>query len=134
MRERADDWHVPPWQLPGNFRLDAEPHSGPLVRDLANAAWVGAVLSHACLPVCCLGAPALVVGAVALCAAFLGAVLAPAAWLLAGRDLAGMEAGRIDRRGEGEAHFARQRGRVAFVLAVVAGLLWGWLLDVPSFF
>jgi hypothetical protein len=42
---RPAGWDVPPWELPGNFRLDCQPHRGPLLRRLANSGLVCAVVS-----------------------------------------------------------------------------------------
>src|SRR5947208_16970948 len=107
--QRPGGWHVPPWELPGHFRLDAEPHSGPLVRGLANAGWVCAVASYACLggfllPLCCVRVPFLALSATGLGAALLGGGVGPTAWLLAGRQLGGMRAGRVSREGEWAGH------------------------------
>jgi hypothetical protein len=33
-------WDIPPWELTGGFRFDSLPHRGPLLRRLANVAFV----------------------------------------------------------------------------------------------
>jgi hypothetical protein len=124
-------WEVPPWELPGNFRLDCAPHHGPLLRWLANIALVFVCGSFVLL----VTAPVFYMLSGSLFGAWLPFLLAPlggmiglAAWLPARRELVGMNAGRIDPSGQWEARFARDRGRAMFVLSLFFPLLYALLL------
>src|SRR5260221_7639047 len=90
-------WDVPPWLLPGNSRLDAEPHRGGLLRRLANASFLAALASL--YPLAC---PLFAVTSTSLPDAFLwlvpaiglgllGGLGSLTVWVLAGRDLRGMQ-------------------------------------------
>jgi hypothetical protein len=124
-------WEVPPWEIPGNFRLDCEPHRGFLLRWLANIAFLcalGAWGFFLTTPLFYLGrklgyatSSFVVLG----CAA---GILGLAAWLLARRDLARIRAGCMDPTGEGEVQFARTRGCVSFLLSLSLGLPCGLLI------
>jgi hypothetical protein len=48
--------------------------------------------------------------------------------VLARRDLAGMQVGRIDPSGTLETRFARQRGLAALVGGLAAAVVWGAVL------
>ena len=127
-------WEVPPWELPGNFRLDCEPHRATLLRWLANVGLLGATFAYcpcACAPCLCLvwwAAAFEVLVLTALALGLLGAWLGLTALVLARRDLAGMQTGRIDPSGALETRFARERGLAALVWGVLAGLGWGAVL------
>jgi hypothetical protein len=54
--------------------------------------------------------------------------LSLAAWVLAQRDLAEMAVGSMDRAGELETRFGRDRGRLAFLVGLCSSLLWGGAL------
>jgi hypothetical protein len=130
--EKHPKWDIPPWELPGNFRLDARPHRGPLLRRLANAAFVCAAVSfypNVCFLAICLVrswgmlfGPAVVLG-------LLGVGLALPTWVLARRDLQEMRKGRTCADG-GETRFARDRAVVGFSLGLFSSLWSGtWLLS-----
>jgi ABC-type branched-subunit amino acid transport system permease subunit len=122
---RWPDWQVPPWRLPGNFRLDCEPHHGALWRWLANLALVFCLGSWAAFlnsPLFCLkGDPTAAVTA-AFGLAIAAAALGLPAWLLARRELARMHAGVVDPSGQWETKFARDRGRRVFLLSLLVTL------------
>jgi len=83
MSERSDEDEELPWEGRGRMRLDCEPHRAGLVR--------------------LLGAASLVLGVLAVCGGVAGLVGLPlgiAAWTMARADLAKMQAGLMDRRGE----------------------------------
>jgi len=88
-----------PWEEPGNFRLDCEPHRGPLLMLLASASLGIGVLSF------CLLVPGLV-----------GLPLAVTVWLMAARDQKQMRAGRLDPRGLAQARIAYQYADAAVAL------------------
>jgi hypothetical protein len=122
---------VPPWELPGNFRLDCEPHHGPLMRWFANVALL-------CIG-CAFGLP-MIVPMFWLCKASrfalqlspflaaLGGLFGVVAWLQSRRELAQICAGRIDPSGEWDARFARDRGRDTFLLSLLFLLFYAILL------
>jgi hypothetical protein len=125
------DWDVPPWMLPGNSRLDAEPHRGTLLRWLANAAFLAALAALypcGCPLIACLVTPdnSLLLGpAIGLALlAILGGLTVRG---LSAHDLRGMTTGIINRDGEWETRFARSRALVSLAVALGAVLLWGGL-------
>lgn len=91
---------LPPWELPGHCRRDYRPHRGPLLRRLANTAFVLAVASY---PGLCLHA------LLAVWVGLLGSGLGLATWTLARHDLVQMRGGSRDPAGEGETYFALGR-------------------------
>jgi hypothetical protein len=95
----ADDEGDRPWEQPGGRRRDAEPHRGELLVMLAH-------LSQVC------GLGSLFVGAPAL----VGLPLAFAVRRAAGRDVAGMAAGRLDPRGQATTQHARDLATRGLVL------------------
>jgi hypothetical protein len=127
--EDSPNWDIPPWELPGNFRRDAEPHRGPLLRKLADAGYVCSAAS------CCpflfgvvfgvldnvgpvrFGGSGVIVLAIAV--GLLGVGLSIMTLVLARRDLAGMRSGLVDPTGEGETEFACGRA--------VRNTVWGFL-------
>ena len=87
-----------PWQQPGALPRDVEPHRGPTLLMLANAALLSSLLT-VCLP-----------GALVL--AFVLGILG---YWLAGKDLEKMRAGLLDPSGRTVAWRARQRSLWALV-------------------
>jgi hypothetical protein len=126
-RRLPPNWEVPPWEMPGGFRLDCEPHHEPMLRWLANVALlcvlsaIGLILAA---PVLLLFANSLRALAVAPWLGSGGGLLGLSAWLLARRELAGMRAGRIDRSAEWGVRFARERGRAVFVVGLFFPVLY----------
>jgi hypothetical protein len=93
----SEPWgDVPPWELPGGFRLDAEPHRGRLLRGLG----IVAVAAGAFLP-----------GAIICAPVALG--LGLAVWTLARRDLERIRRGLTDPDGANLTNEARELGVVA---------------------
>jgi hypothetical protein len=125
---RPPGWDIPPWELPGNFRLDAKPHHGPLLRQLANAAFICAVASYypcVCFLGCCILRSVVKLVGPAFLLGMLGAVFALPVCLVAQRDLWEMERGRTRRDGEFETRFGRDRAALASALGLFSFLLWG---------
>ncbi len=129
-KQEIPSWDIPPWELPGGFRFDTMPHRGPLLRWLANVAFVCAALSFYPLTGCYFvfwieesrirhffGAAAVL----GLVATFLGSQV----WRLAGGDLEAMRTGLIDPEGKWETKFAHDRAVNSIGLGLAAFLLWG---------
>jgi hypothetical protein len=95
---------LPPWEQPGRFRLDCEPHRGRLLSRLATAC-VG--MSIALAPVVLL----------------LGLTI----WCLARRDLAQMRRGLRDPSGSQLTTTAMNGAAVAIALSSVPGLPMWWV-------
>jgi hypothetical protein len=108
----ADPDESRPWERPGALRRDCEPHRGGMLRGLATA---GLILPLAGL----LLAP--LVGFVA------GVSVGLTVWVLAGRDLAKMDAGRMDPDGRRLTQSARRLG-LAGVLVSLGALALGGLI------
>jgi hypothetical protein len=108
--EDADDR---PWEQPGAFRLDCEPHRGGLLSALGQASLLLGVLALFCL------VPSV-----------LGLAVGVPTWVLARRDLGQMEAGLMDPRGwrKTQAGLERAKAGVVLCVTVIAGVLGGWLL------
>lgn len=107
-----------PWEEAGRVRRDCEPHRGPMLRGLG-------IVSVVLVPVGALASP--LIGVVA------GVALGLTVWVLAGRDLARMDAGVMDPEGRRETQSARRLGLagvlasfglLALVVLVVAALLY----------
>jgi hypothetical protein len=96
-----------PWQQPGAVPRDVEPHRGPRLLLLANAALLSGLLA-VCLPG-------------ALVPAF---VLGVSGYWLAGKDLEKMRAGFLDPSGRTTACRARQRSLWGLFLGLAAESLW----------
>jgi hypothetical protein len=109
----TDDHDEPPWEQPGAFRLDCEPHRGGLLSALGTISLVLGVLSLFCFPLC-----------------VTGLTFGLPAWVLAYRDLARMRAGLMDPTGREQTHAALGQARAGVVLSVLgaAGLFGGWFL------
>jgi hypothetical protein len=111
--EGITDRPVPPWELPGAFRRDCEPHRGPLLRRLGVLTvyldLFGVVFPPAVLPALPLGV---------------------AVWVMACRDLAGMRLGRVDPRGEVDARQARRDAICGVLIPLLTGQVFSlvWLV------
>jgi hypothetical protein len=129
--EGPPGWEVPPWELPGNFRLDCEPHRGPLLRWLANAGFLCALTSFfpcVCPLVFCLVPPdTVVLFAAPVGLSVLGASLGLTVWALARHDLGRMGKGLINPEGEWETKFAKKRAGACLGVSLVSLLLWSGL-------
>jgi hypothetical protein len=104
---------VPPWEQPGCFRLDCEPHRGELLKAIASVSVAVSFIS-----ICPLTYIALI----------LALPLSLSIWLLARHDLALMRKGKIDPHGEGLTDGARRLSFGAFVAAVIVSAFWGSIL------
>jgi hypothetical protein len=110
---QLDDADDRPWEQPGAFRLDCEPHRGNLLRFLGGLSLllgVASVGGFACVP---LAAP------MALVASGIGAAVNA----LACRDLRAMDAGRRDPRRRKQTRDARTRARVGLICGLLVSLL-----------
>jgi hypothetical protein len=97
-----------PWEKPGRFRLDCEPHRAGLLLLLGDISfWLAIVSLCTCLP-----------GVVSLP---LGATV----WVNARRDLERMHAGTMDPRGRDRTALARSGGGLGVVLTLLAWAVWG---------
>jgi hypothetical protein len=134
-------WSVPPWELPGGFRFDSQPHRGPLLRRLANAAFVCSMLSYypilgSCCLVFCFEESWIKIFGTAAVLGLLGSCLGLVVWLLARGDLEAMRTGLIDPEGKWETKFGRDRAVDSFGLGLGSLLMWTspvllvYLLDV----
>ena len=110
--ERTEE-EVLPWERPGAFRRDGEPHRGLLILSLGQASMVCSLLAYC--PCLFFVAP-------------LGVALGLAAWLLGRRDLAGMRVGLVDPAGEPPTKLGRDRGIEGLVVGVCPMLFWGGLI------
>jgi hypothetical protein len=122
---------LPPWQQPGNYRRDGEPHRGPMLLALAT---VGLTVS---VPGCCLsvlGLSATLVNGpdrplgdflisrgMIVGVELLGLALGLLAWLPAKWDVAGMKRGAVDPAGQWDTQRACSAG-LAWVLIAVLSL------------
>lgn len=122
-------WDIPPWELPGGFRFDSQPHRGPLLRRLANVAFVCSALAFCSLSGCyfvfCIAESwTKFFGAVEAILGLLGSCLGLVVWILARGDLEGMRTGRIDPGGKWETKFGCDRAFLSIGLGLFSLLLW----------
>lgn len=111
--ESADDADdVPPWEQPGAFRRDCEPHRAEMLGTMATASVVCAL--SGCFTWGISG--------------IVGVGLAVAICILARRDLKEMAAGRTDPAGEVATRLARRRSLRAVLFCVGVWLLVGTVL------
>jgi hypothetical protein len=119
------DRPVPPWELPGAFRRDAEPHRADWLSGLANAAYgacsLAFVISTPIVLVAVVGGreEAEVGAAVLAISALPGLLLGAVALAQARRDLGLMLRGLMDPGGQDRTAIAAQRGRDAVVLSLI---------------
>jgi hypothetical protein len=128
------DRPVEPWERPGHFRLDCEPHHGTVLLWMAIPGMIAggtgvyflvtvlyAALIHRVTPATVLAEPETAEQAlVLLVATVVGMVLGHAAWVLSRRDLAAMKAGLVDPRGQLATVEARRFALVGLVSSGVA--------------
>jgi hypothetical protein len=100
-----------PWERPGAFRLDCEPHRGDLLFLLARLS-----ISLSCVALC--------VVPLALIVLPLGIVVV----LLSARDLRLMDHGLMDPAGRGRVSAARRSAAWAAGIAPFAVLAWAWVV------
>ena len=99
------------WEQPYAFHRDCEPHRARLLKRVALASVLLGLLSG------CLLLPAAV-----------GLPLGLTVWVVAGRDLARMRAGRMDPGGVEETSRAREYASVGAVLNLLTLALVGWFV------
>lgn len=131
-------WDIPPWELPGDIRFDSQPHRGPLLRRLANVAFVCSVLSYFPL----FGCPYFIFYVfyvdeswitlfwAASIVGLLSACLGLEVWMLARGDLEEMRTGLNDPEAKSETKFGRDRALDGFILGLGSFLLW----SLPALF
>jgi hypothetical protein len=106
---------VPPWEQPGFFRLDCEPHRAWLLRTLAILAAVGgpaSLIGGGILSVYLDEAPRVFMIGLLLLPTALGTTVV----LLARKDLAAMRRGQIDPEGETLTRKAEDLGAAAMLV------------------
>jgi hypothetical protein len=125
---KSAKWDIPPWELPGGFRLDSKPHRGPLLRRLANIGFVCSLLSFypfGCFLFICIVESWIKVLAAAVVLGLLGSGFGLVVWMLARGDLQDMRTGLTNPDGKWETQFGRDRAILSFVLGFFSFLLWG---------
>jgi hypothetical protein len=114
-REDIEDVEsIPPWEWPGCFRMDCEPHRGEMLWWLACAGFGLGVLA---LFPCWGWVPGLLGTPFGLCIRY-----------LARADLAKMEAGRMDPAGEAVTSSAENLSTFGLAFSWVGTVVWGGLL------
>jgi hypothetical protein len=108
---REGEKPVPPWERPGCFRMDCEPHRAGLLRLMGTASLIASYFS---IP---LPFPFLVVGL----------PLSGMTWLMARSDLAKIQKGLMHPGGEWLAIAARKAGLSGLVFNLLSGVGWGAL-------
>jgi hypothetical protein len=126
------EWDIPPWELPGNYRFDCEPHRGIFLRRLANASFVFAAFALG-LSGFSLLVPTDVMHDLAtygLESVFgcLGMLFGVIAFLSASKELAGVRRGLINPEGQYETEFALRRALQGVLLGLISTPLWGALI------
>jgi hypothetical protein len=107
----AGDEDDRPWEQPGAFRLDCEPHRGDMLFFLARLS-----ISLSCVALC--------VAPLALIGLLLGIVVL----LLSARDLRLMDRGLMDPAGRRLVRAARRSAAWAIGIAPFAVLAWAWVV------
>jgi hypothetical protein len=129
--------HDRPWEQPGSFRRDCEPHRGGLLFALGQVSLLLGCLALFCLIPSVLGLagqarqPAIAfTGLFCGVPSVLGLAVGVPTWVLARRDLGQMEAGLMDPGGRRKTQAGLGQAKVGVVLCVtvLAGLLGGLLL------
>lgn len=105
------DKAVPPWERPGCFRRDCEPHRGEIVTGMAIAGLIVSQVSM-CLPLLLV----------------IGMPLNAITWYLARLDGTKMRKGLMDPSGEKVTAEARQTAGFAFALGIFWAAAWAALL------
>ncbi|HEY7311705.1 MAG TPA: hypothetical protein VH643_20250 [Gemmataceae bacterium] len=105
---------IPPWERPGCFRRDCEPHRGNLLASLACAG-----LTLGCLALYPLYG--LVFGLLGIPVSLCNRYLAKA-------DLAKMQAGRMNPYGEGVTASAKNMSTLGLAFSIAGTVVWGGLL------
>jgi hypothetical protein len=95
-----------PWEQPGAVRRDCQPHQGPVLLLMANAALVCNIIAF------CTGISAVP-----------GIALAPVVLVMGGRELEQMAAGWMDPAGRSQVQEARGWAWVALCLGVLGALV-----------
>src|SRR4051794_27651763 len=142
----ADDRHdaitdrpVPPWELPGHFRMDGAPHRNGLLDAIAflgvlahgfsaAAAFLGALPLLLTADVRCPGKPVVALAAASAGLALAGGALCGVARALARRDLAQMSGGLMDPRGRAGARAAEALAAAGVRMTAAPLVLWGLLV------
>ena len=108
-----DDESIPPWEQPGCFRMDCEPHRGTLLWWLGWASLIFGILAPLPWSGCGLGLFGIPLG---LCRRH-----------MAKADLAKMRAGLMDPHGEAVTKSAESLGTGGLVCGVIGTVVWGAL-------
>jgi hypothetical protein len=108
-----DDESIPPWERPGCFRMDCEPHRGDMLWWLGNISLILGVLA---LVPCCGWMPGLLGIPLGLCSKY-----------LAKGDLAKIRAGPMDPYGEGLTKSAMNLSSGGLWCSIIGTVVWGGL-------
>ena len=105
---------VPPWERPGYFRLDCEPHRGDMLWWLGFTSLFLGILA---LVPCCGWMPGIVGIPLGLCGRY-----------MAKGDLVKLRAGRMDPYGEGLTDSAMSLSNNGLGFSILGTVLWGGLI------
>lgn len=118
------DKPVPPWERPGCFRMDCDPHRAPLLRVMGIASVVGGLSGFLPLLFIFAGSPYGILGALFLCLV-VSPLISLATRFMARSDLAKMEKGLIDPSGEEQTVKALADSKTG--LGLNLGSIIGWV-------
>jgi hypothetical protein len=104
---------IVPWERPGCFLRDVEPHRGEILKVMAILGLIVSQMSM-CLPVLLL----------------IGMPLNVITWYLAKLDLAKMSKGRMEPSGEKVTTDAKRTAGFAFVIGIICAVTWAMVLLV----
>jgi hypothetical protein len=105
---------IPPWERPGCFRLDCEPHRGNLLWWLASAGFILGLF--ALFPLC------------GLIPGLLGIPFGLCSRHIAKADLAKMQAGLMDPAGEAVTSWAEKVSTEGLVYSIFGMVVWGGMV------
>jgi hypothetical protein len=101
-----DDEPIPPWERPGCFRMDCEPHRGGILNGLAILGLIVSSVSMFLPPLLVIGMP-----------------LDVTTWYLARLDLAKMSKGLMDPDGQKVTTDAKRTAGFAFAIGIIWTML-----------
>jgi hypothetical protein len=138
--DEGNDGSVPPWEMPGNFRRDCEPHRASLLIALffigLNAVGLSCLAGVFCVghtsrrvdPLPPEPPPLMDLNAIGVGLALVALSLGVFTYILARQDLAGMRKGRVDSRGAPDTRTASYLGATVAVISAGTLVMWGMLL------
>jgi hypothetical protein len=115
---------IPPWEMPGAFRRDCEPHRAGLLVRLAHismsSGYLSVVLYFFMVP---LGPLAILLLFLVIAPVLIALALGGLTYLLSRHDLARMERGFMDRTGQAATESARRNSATAVRLGALGGII-----------